>query len=291
MAIMVNSFQVDERYSSLLLPNLFFGDWMVPGVTYNDEYERDATGAGGIWVRKLKITPGDPALPGGDYTNTTPESDLAQIVLNNSYDRSTKINAALEAQTGVNLAASYYELNLRQVREDMNQSGLACLYTEGSKATAPTAATAKGKILASCAAMAKKKVKPTVALCSPDFYYTVVAEAGSQYIPDINNRINDSGTVGNWLGINFIMVNGLSTPNVSKYIDYTSTTKSATAANLNGVEYVLLDPRVFHCVTSVTSMRMINSEHFPGQLAQCTVVNGYRVTNADGIHVATKASA
>ena len=70
MAIMVNNFQVDERYSSLLLPNLFFGDWMVPGVTYNDEYERDATGAGGIWVRKLKITPGDPTLPGGDYTNT-----------------------------------------------------------------------------------------------------------------------------------------------------------------------------------------------------------------------------
>lgn len=290
MSIMINSFAVDERYSSLLLPNLFFGDWMVPGVTYNDEYERDATGAGGIWVRKLKTTPGDPTLPGGDYNSVNPEAELAQIVLNNSFDRSTKIHAATEAQTGVNLAASYYELNLRQVREDMNQSGLACLYTEGTKGTVPTASTAKGKILGSCAAMAKKKVRPTVALCSPDFYYEVVAEAGSQFIPDINNRINETGTVGNWLGINFVMVNGLATTTATKYIDYSGTTKSATAANLNGAKYILLDPRVFHCVTSVTSMRLINSEHFPGQLAQTTVVNGYRVTNADGVHVATAGS-
>lgn len=290
MAIMINSFQVDERYSNLLLPNLFFGDWMVPGVTYNDEYEKDATGAGGIWVRKLKTTAGSPQLPGADYVNTNPDAELAQIVLNNSYDRSTKIHAAQEAQTGVGLAAAYYELNLRQVREDMNQSGLSCLYTEGTVGVAPSANTAKAKILGSAAAMAKNKIKPTVALCSPDFYYSVVAEAGSQYIPDINNRINDSGTVGNWLGINFVLANGLSTVAASEYINYAGTKKSVTAANLNAVEYVLLDPRVFHCVTSVTSMRLINSEHFPGQLAQCTVVNGYRVTNAAGVHVATKSA-
>lgn len=289
--VIVNDLVVDSKFSSLLLPNLFYGDWMIPGVTYNDAYETDATGSGGLFVRRLKIAKGKPSRPGADYTNVNSDSDLKRIVLNNSYDRSIKIHLAQEAQVSFELAASYYELVLRQVREDMNQSGLACLYTEGTVEASPSGKTAKTKLLNARAKMQEKKVNPTVVLCSPQFYSQIIDESGNQHTPGINDEVNKSGLVKDWLGFTFVMANGLTDGDDSEYIDYAEETKVVTSANMKNVEFILMEPRTFHCVTSVTSMRMIGSEHFPGQLVQATIINGYRVTNKDGIYVATAAGA
>ena len=285
--VIVSDLVMDSKYSSLLLPNLFYGDWMIPGVTYNDVYENDATGNGGIFVRRLKLAKGKPSKPGSDYKNVNADADIARIVLNNSYDRSIKIPLAQEAQVSFELAASYYELVLRQVREDMNQSGLACLYTEGTVGSSPSGNTAKNKLLTARANMQTKKINPSVVLCSPQFYSQIIEESGNQHTPGINEQINKSGIVTNWLGFTFVMANGLTDGDNSEYIDHTDETKVVTSADMKKVEFILMDPRAFHCITSATSMRMIGSEHFPGRLVQTTIINGYRVTNKDGIYVAT----
>ena len=288
--VIVNDLVMDSKFSGLLLPNLFHGDWMVPGVTFNDAYEKDATGVGGIVVRKLNIARGKPAKPGRDYENEKATSELKRIILNNSYDRSIPIHVAQEAQVGFDLAASYYELVLRQVREDMNQSGLACLYTEGTVEASPSGKTAKSKLLSARAKMQEKKVNPSVVLCSPQFYSQIIDESGTQYTPGINEETNKSGIMKNWLGFTFVMASGLSDSDSSDYIDYTDEMKTVASADMKKVEFILYEPRVFHCVNSVTNMRMIPSEHFSGLLVQTTVINGYRVTHRDGIYVATSAT-
>ena len=54
MAIKYGTLNVDEKYSSILEPNLFSDSILIPGVTYTDQYEEGA--AGGIYVHKLNTT-------------------------------------------------------------------------------------------------------------------------------------------------------------------------------------------------------------------------------------------
>ena len=46
MSVTYNGLHVDERYSAILEPNLYFNPILVPGVTCTDKYERLAPPAG-----------------------------------------------------------------------------------------------------------------------------------------------------------------------------------------------------------------------------------------------------
>ena len=48
MGIKYGSLNVDEKYASILEPNLFADSFLSPGVTYTDQYEEGA--AGGIYA-------------------------------------------------------------------------------------------------------------------------------------------------------------------------------------------------------------------------------------------------
>ena len=51
MSIQYNTLNVDERYSAILEPNLYYNPILVPGVTCTDKYETGP--AGQIYVHKL----------------------------------------------------------------------------------------------------------------------------------------------------------------------------------------------------------------------------------------------
>lgn len=279
MALIIGSANMDERYSPILAPNLFYGDWLSPGVTYNDRYQTD--NAGRIFIHKITTSLGVPTTPGSDYSNAAYADTLIQATFNNEFNKSIKIHGVQAAQVAFPVAESNLRIATQQVREDMNQSALACLLTEGTPSTSTTAITAanvKSIILAERTAASKAKAKPSIVLCSPETYSAILEAAGTQYVPDINNRINDSGSVGRWLGMTFIEVNGLSEGTTkATYYDYAGTKKEIATATLPLTDFIMYDPEFFSVLPSVSNFRLIDSEHFYGSLAQATVDVGFRV--------------
>ena len=57
MAIKYNSLNVDEKYSGILEPNLYYNNVLVPGVTCTDKYETGP--AGQIYVHKITTSAAD----------------------------------------------------------------------------------------------------------------------------------------------------------------------------------------------------------------------------------------
>ena len=59
MAIKYNELNVDEKYSGIFEPNLYYNPVLVPGVTCTDKYETGP--AGQIYVHKLTTSAVTPA--------------------------------------------------------------------------------------------------------------------------------------------------------------------------------------------------------------------------------------
>ena len=79
MAITYNTLNVDERYSSILEPNLYFNPVMVPGVTFTDKHQIGP--AGQIYVHKLTTAAVTPGTPGRECSNTVELRTASQIAV------------------------------------------------------------------------------------------------------------------------------------------------------------------------------------------------------------------
>ena len=90
------------------------------------------------------------------------------------------------------IAEEHLALATREVAEAKNQCALACLISEGTASTNTTKTTAanfKAQVLAERKAMVKAKANPTIVLCSPDFFATMLEFAGEKYIPTSNEML------------------------------------------------------------------------------------------------------
>lgn len=63
MSIQYNTLNVDERYSAILEPNLYYNPILVPDVTCTDKYETGP--AGQIYVHKLSTSAVAAGTPAG----------------------------------------------------------------------------------------------------------------------------------------------------------------------------------------------------------------------------------
>lgn len=123
-----------------------------------------------------------------------------------------------------------------------------------------------------------KGVADTV-LCSPDFYASILEGAGDKFNPIMNDKINATGNVGNWLGFNFIEAPQLSA--VSKfYYDHTGAKKTVSFEN---VDFIMYNHRTLSIIPNFESARIIPSEHFTGSKAQVELNVGYRVRNKSSL--------
>ena len=89
MSIQYNTLNVDERYSAILEPNLYYNPILVPGVTCTDKYETGP--AGQIYVHKLSTSAVEAGTPGRDFTDEVASDTLIPIQLNNNFQKSKKI--------------------------------------------------------------------------------------------------------------------------------------------------------------------------------------------------------
>ena len=277
-----NSLNVDEKYSRILEPNLFFDTPFVPGVTYTDKYQEGP--AGQIYVHKLSTSAVEPGTPGRDFTDEATADELIPIAINNNYQKSKKIYGVQAAAVAFPVANEQLSLATMEVREGRQQSANACLVTEGTTSAEKTAITsAKNAIIAERTAISKAKGKADVILCAPDFFGQLLEEIGKEYTPVVNDRVAATGAIGTWFGFTIIEDNGLSATN-AKYINTAGTTKTAAFA---GVDFVMYNHEALSIIDNLEGMRIVDSENFVGSKAQVEVNTGFKVTNPALVRVRT----
>lgn len=280
MSVIYGNLNVDEKYSGILEPNLFYESIFVPGVTFTDQYEEGP--AGGIYVHKLSTAAVEPGKPGTDFTDEATKDELIQIVLNNNFQKSKKIYGVQANAVAFPLANEQLSIATKEVKEGWNLSGNACLVTEGTASADTTAITsATDALIDERTALSKAKGKADVVLCSPDFYGMLLKEAGDKFMPVRNDKIASTGAIGTYLGFLVIEDNGLAATS-AKYINAAGTTKTAT---FTGVQFVMYNHKALSIVNNLEAMRIVDSENFVGSKAQVEMNTGYKVTNADLVRV------
>lgn len=284
MPVMYNSVHVDERYSPILEPNLFFGNIFQPGITFTDRYQSGP--AGGLYVYKPGIGTVAPGTPGRDFTDANVADDLIQILLNNNYMRSRKIYSVQAANVGFARAENELALAIQECRQGWTLSAAAALVNEATAAASATALTTlniKNDILARRKTLVDAGAVADVLVCSTKTYAQILEFAGADFTPMRNDSVQSTGRVGSWLGFTVSEANCLS-GSTATYYDYTGTLRTVTfqtaVSGESSVDYIMYDSQAFSILTNFETTRLVDSERFVGSLAQVEMNSGFRVTNA-----------
>lgn len=281
MGIKYGNLNVDEKYSGILEPNLYFDSILVPGVTYTDKYQTGP--AGGIYVHKLDTTAVTVGTPGRDFTDEASSDTLIPILLNNNYMKSKKIYGVQAAAVSFDLANEQLSTATQEIKESRQQSALGCLVQEGTKSNgAAITANAVDAVLDEAAKI--KKGKANVVLCSPDFYALVLKENGKDFTPAKNDEVAATGAIGDLYGFTWIRAAGLGEAE-AKYYDSTGTLKTValnkaatSAADGSAVDFILYNSETLSIIDNLESYRIVDSENFTGSKAQAELNTGMKVT-------------
>ena len=275
MGIKYGSLNVDEKYSGILEPNLYFDSILVPGVTYTDKYQTGP--AGGIYVHKLDTTAVTVGTPGRDFSDEASSDTLIPILLNNNYMKSKKIYGVQAAAVDFDLANEQLSTATQEIKESRQQSALGCLVQEGTTSTVKTAITANAVNAVLDEAAQIKKGKANVVLCSPDFYALVLKESGKSFSPVKNDEVAATGAIGDLYGFTWIRAAGLGEQE-AKYYDSTGTLKTVALSKTTPVDFILYNSEALSIVDNLESYRIVDSENFTGSKAQVEINTGMKVT-------------
>lgn len=289
MAIKYGDLHVDEKYKPIVLPNLFYRTWLVPGVTYQD-VSSDNNGAW-YWHKLTSSGAPTPGVPGRDFTDEKAADTLVQATFNNNFQRSKKIYAVQAAAVAMPVANEHLGLAINEVAEGKNLSGLACLITEGTASDTTTAITKSNfddQVLAERQKVVEAKGTADTVLCSPAFFTAMLGWAGTKYTPSTNEKLLAAaagGQVGTYLGMNWIEVNAFAHTSDIKYYDYSGTLKTVAAADLKLVDFIMYDHNAFGVGDNFTMARLKDSENFAGVKAQAEDNTAFRVLESGAVRV------
>ena len=287
--IKYGNLHVDQNYNSSILPNLFYRTFLVPGVTFQD-VSTDGNGAW-FWHKLTSSGAAIPGIPGRDFTDEAAADTLVQATFNNNYQRSKKIYGVQAAAVAMPVAEEHLALATNEVAEGKNLSAIAALITEGTVSATTTAITKSNfdeMVLKERQGVVEAKGVADVILCSPAFFATMLAYAGSKYTPSTNEKLIAAaagGQVGNYLGMTWIEANGLSSSADIKYYDYSGTLKTVAAADLAKIDFIMYDHNAFGMGDNFTMARLRDSERFAGTLAQVEDNAAIRVLEGSVVRV------
>jgi hypothetical protein len=283
MSVIYNTQYVDEKYLSIVEPNLYYGSVLQPGVTFTDKYEKQA---GGIFIHKLgggKSTGVVPGTPGRDFTDELVADSLIQAVFNNNFQKSRKIFGVTAAAVAYSKKEAELAEALKQVSQGWQTSGVACMVYEGKNYNNPvptTSSTIKADIIAMRKQLVDDGANPTFAIMSTSAFEAYLTFTGTQYTPAMNDGVLD-GRSANLLGINLIEANLLN-QSEAKFYDYTGTLRTV---DLTEVDMIMGDAEAFSALNNFEMIRVVDSELFSGAKAQVETNAAYRVTNAEKLAV------
>ena len=276
--MLVGQINGDERYSAIVEPNLYSNAIFQPGVTYTDKYEvADAFAA-----KVAKVGVGDYADPStgvGDYSHENASDELITIPYNNCFKESKKMYNIQMQSVSYNMGEENLAVAIQKVRVRKDRSGVACLVHEGTVSGvtgASTATTLKANVLAVKKELMDDDANPTVAICSNEFYTTMLSIANNEFTSDVKNFVSQEGQVGRWQGILWIPTSILNLAN-AKYYDNTG---SLQTVSFDKVEFVMYDADAFSILGNVTDNGLYDGHPaFNGVAAQNELYAGFKVTN------------
>ena len=281
-----NSDFVDEQYSSILEPNLFADTVIIPGITYDDNFEGDVKAGLVHFYKENTSGKKDPSKPAGDFEDENTGNELIDVRLNNAYRKSKKIYQVTANSCSYNKAEANLSLAVQENRDSKQASALACLVNEGTVATV-AGETISDKAVDARKQLRKEHAKPDVVFASVDAFAEMLKEAGSKYTPSTNDRIITTGQVGHYLGMTWFEVDALE--GVAKYFGFDSD-ETAKEVNLDDVDLIVYDHTALKVADNLNMMRLKDSERFTGVLAQNEINSGFRVSNAKKVAVVKKSA-
>lgn len=273
---------VDEKYSSILEPNLFADTVIIPGITYDNNFEGEVNAGLVHFYKENKGDRKDPEAPAGDFSDEATGNQLIDVRLNNAYRKSKKIYQVTANSCSYSKAEANLSLAVQENKDSKQASALACLIKEGTAVTA-SAETMTGKAIAARKELRKKHAKPDIVFATVDAFAQMLEEAGTKYTPSTNDRIITTGQVGNYLGMLWFEVDAFE--GSAKYYDHAGTQQTV---DLEGHDLVVYDHTALKIADNLTMMRLKDSERFTGVLAQNEINSGFRVSNADKVAVVGK---
>lgn len=271
-------YNVNEKYSQIVAPNFYYDAVFQPGMTYNDQFQGDATGAGAVKVFRLAAKSAkDPKQPASDFDHAESDNELIPLLLNNLQQESTKIYNVQAQAVPYDMADAHLSQSVMVCREGWQQSGLACLAHEGTVMADKEAITKDNitnKVIAGRKSIRKQKASANVVLASVETYSAMLEHAGDKFTPVKNDEIVRTAQVGYYMGMLWVECNMLDLTSAAKYYDYTGTLQTE---NLTDIDYIMYDWRGLHIVDLLDMARLKDSENFNGTLAQVEIVSGYRL--------------
>ena len=279
MAVLYGEQNVDERYSSILEPNLYTDEVLIPGVTFTNKYEEGP--AGGLFVHKLTTDAVEVGTPGRDFSDEAADDDLIQIVMNNNFQKSRKIYGVQASAVQFAMGEEYLADSLNQTLEGRQYSGLACLVREGTDAEDTTTVTGDNAV-ATLTGL-RKKIKDAhgranFALVSTDIYAILLAKLGLATVMD---PAVVSGELLNRFGLRIIECNGFDKSG-AKYYDNTGTLRTV---DLTNVDMIVGYNEAFSLLDNFEVYRIVDSENFAGSKAQVEYNTAYTVNSPSQIVV------
>ena len=271
-------YNVSEKYSPIIEPNFYFDAVFQPGLTFSDQHQGDAEGAGAVKIFRLAAKAAkDPKKPASDFEHGAANNDLIPLLLNNLQQESTKIYNVQADAVPYDMADAHLAQSTQVCREGWQMSGLACLVHEGTvmeDTEAITKANIISKIIVGRKSIRKQKASANVVMASVETYSTMLEAAGDKFVPVKNDEIIRTGQMGYYLGMLWVECNMLDLSTAAKYYDYTGTLQTE---DLSKVEYIMYDWRGLHIVDLLDMARLKDSENFNGTLAQVEICSGYRL--------------
>lgn len=288
MSVIYNTQYVDEKYASIVEPNLYYDSVLQPGVTFTDKYTIGQ--AGGYFVHKLGA--GSllaPTTPAGDFSGVVTADTLIQIILNNAFRKEEKIYGVTAASVSYDKAEAEFQRILKEAGQGWQASGVACMAHEASEygdTTAISDSNLKDYWVAIRKYLKNKKANPNFGLVSTAVYESYLKAVGDEYTPLRNDAIMSNARGGMYFGMPIIECNLFNETAVT-YYDYTGT---LITVNLAHIDIVMGDFEAMSILTNLNTMRVIDTESFVGVKAQVEMNSGFRVTNSDRIVVKTNTS-
>lgn len=268
---------VDEKYSPIAEENLYYDAVFVPNITFTDKHQQSDMGK--LLIHKVGKSAVVVGTPAQDFSNVDVADSLITITLNNAFRQSRKIFQVAANAVSLDLGAEEFEAAMLDVQESWQISATAGLVDGGTgvvDATVITSVNIKDYIIDFRKTLRDAKARANVVLHNTTSYAAMLKAAGDEFTPARNERINETGEVGRWLGMLHVEAVQLNEA-AAKVYDNAGTLKTI---DLTETDFIMYDYRAYSIIDNLITMRIKDSEHFSGSLAQVEINTGFQVTNS-----------
>lgn len=280
---------VDTKYGSQFVETLYEKNWLIPGVTYTDEYGQEAGAGRFIFHKQDDSSTNAPEEVGSDYNKENYSNSEVHLSLLNQYSESIKIPSATIAATSASVVENNARNQASKIATRQMRSAIACLLTEGTGVasgggSAITEENIRARILSAAADGAMELGDVDTVLLRPDLYALLIGVIPkSQITPAANDELVKNGirvSSMSWNGINIFSVPSLANKGSATYSyitmdGNTKSTKTVAASKVQDTNFIAYNHRAFAKVDLLSMVKAFDSHTFPGVEINSCVTSGF----------------